>query len=279
MDSLRLGLRERGYVEGRNIAVEYRWADGKYERLAGLAAELVRSKVSLIITQGTPAALAVKQATKTIPVVMAIVGDPVVSGIVASYARPGGNFTGSSFSWGDLTAKRIELLKAMNPSLARAGVLLNPDNPAMTSLLRAMEERAQAVGMKIHPINARSIAAIDAAVGGVRAQVEALAVVDDGLFITNAHRIADLAEKSRLPSIGFREYCEAGGLLAYGVDFPYIWRQASVLIDRILKGAKPADLPIQQADRFELMVNLKTAKSLGLTIPPEILGRADEIIE
>jgi putative ABC transport system substrate-binding protein len=167
----------------------------------------------------------------------------------------------------------------MNRSLARAGVLVNPDNPIMASLLRAMEARAQAVGMKIHPFNARTITEIDAAFGGARPQTEALAVVDDGLFIANARRIAELAEKSRLPSIGFREYCAAGGLLAYGVDFPYIWRQASVLIDRILKGAKPADLPIQQADRFELMVNLKTAKSLGLTIPPEILGRADEIIE
>jgi len=279
IEALRLGLQDHGYIEGRNVTIEYRWAEGKYDRLSALTAELVRLHVDIIITQGTPAALAAKQATTTIPIVMAIVGNPVETGIVASLARPGGNITGSSFFWAELTAKRPELNKELMPRLARAGVLMNPDNPAMASIFHAMEERAQALNVKLYPVNVRLVDELSAVFTLAKAQIEALTVVDDGLFLANARRIAELAIRNRLPSIGFREYCDAGGLLAYGVEFPHIWRQAAVLVDRILKGTKPADLPIQQATRFELIINLKTAKALGLTIPQSLLGRADEVIQ
>jgi putative ABC transport system substrate-binding protein len=280
VESFRLGLRDHGYVEGRNVRIEYRWADGSYDRLPALAEELVKLKVDVIVTQGTPAAFAAKQATSTIPIVMAIVGNPVESGIVESYARPGGNVTGSSFFWGELNAKRLEFLKVLMPSLTRAGVLINPDNPAMKSLLQEMEQRAEALRVSLQSVPARSLAELDGAVQLARKQTGGLVVVEDGLFLAEGgrRRIADLAAKSRLPSIGFREYCEAGGLLAYGVDFPYIWRQGAILVEKIFMGAKPAELPIQQATRFELVVNLKAARALGLTIGPEVLARADQVI-
>ena len=279
VESFRLGLRDHGYVEGSNVRIEYRWADGDYDRLPALADELVRLKVDVIVTQGTPAAFAAKGATKTIPIVMAIVGNPVESGIVASYARPGGNVTGSSFFWGDLNAKRLEFLKILNPRLTRAGVLINPDNLAMAELLRAMEERARALKVNLQPLNVRRLDELAEAFQLARKQTDALTVPEDGLFQANAGRLAELANRHRLPSIGFRAYCEAGGLLAYAVDFPFIWRQGAVLVDKILKGAKPADLPIQQATRFELVINLKTARALGLTIPPELRARADQLID
>ena len=272
------GLGDHGYVAGKNVTIEHRWADGQYDRLPALAAELVRLKVDVIVTQGTPAAFAAKKATSTIPVVMAIVGNPVESGVVASYARPGGNVTGSSFFWGELNAKRLEFVKQVTPGLTRAAVLINPDNPAMTSLLRETEERAQSLKVAILPVKVRRLEELDGALQAARKQVQALAVVEDGLFLPNGARIADLAVKNRMPSIGFREFCEAGGLLAYGVDFPYIWRQGAVLVDKIFKGAKPADLPIQSATRFEFVVNLKTARGLGLTLAPEVLARADQVI-
>jgi putative tryptophan/tyrosine transport system substrate-binding protein len=278
VDAFVQGLRGHGYVPGKNLAIEFRWADGRYERLPGFAADLVRLKVDVIVTQGTPAAFAAKRATPAIPIVMAIVGNPVESGIVASYARPGGNVTGSSFFWGELNAKRIEFVKLVTPGLTRAAVLVNPDNPAMAALLRETEERAQALKVAVHPVNVRRLEELEAALEGARKQVQALAVVEDGLFLPNGARIADLAVKNRMPSIGPREFCEAGGLLAYGVDFPYIWRQGALLVDKIFKGAKPADLPIQSATRFEFVVNLKTARALGLTLPPEVLARADQVI-
>jgi putative ABC transport system substrate-binding protein len=279
LQALRLGLRDHGYVEGKNIVIEYRWAEGKYDRLPALVTELVGLKVDAIITQGTPAALAAKKATTTIPIVMAIVGNPVETGIVASLARPGGNITGSSFFWSELNAKRLELMKDLNPSLARAGVLMNPDNPAMAPILRVMEETARASNVKLHAVNVRRIDELEAAIGLAKAQIEALTIVDDGLFIANARRIAELAARSRLPSIGFREYCEAGGMVAYGVDFPYIWRRAAAFVDKILKGTKPADLPVEQATRFEFIINLKTAKALGFEVPPALSARADQVIE
>jgi ABC-type uncharacterized transport system substrate-binding protein len=279
LEAMRLGLRDHGYVDGRNVAIEYRWAEGKYERLAPLAAELVGLKVDVIITQGTPAALAAKSATTTIPIVMAIVGNPVETGIVTSLARPGGNVTGSSFFWAELNAKRLELMKDLDPGLARAGVLMNPDNPAMASILQTMEETAEALNVKLQPVNVRRLDELDAAFEQAKAQLEALMVVDDGLFVANARRIAELAIKSRLPSIGFREYCEAGGMVAYGVDFPHIWRRGAVFVDKILKGTKPADLPVEQATRFEFITNLKTAKVLGFDVPPALSARADEVIE
>ncbi len=278
VDAFVQGLRDHGYVPGKNLTIEFRWADGRYERLPGLAADLARLKVDVMVTQGTPAAFAAKKATSTIPIVMAIVGNPVESGIVASYARPGGNVTGSSFFWGELNAKRIELVKLVTPGLTRAAVLVNPDNPAMASLLRETQERAQALKVVVQPVNVRRLEELEAALEMTRKQAQALVVVEDGLFLQNSERIADLAVKNRLPSIGPREFCEAGGLLAYGVDFPFIWRQGAALVDKIFKGAKPADLPIQSATRFEFVVNLKTARALGLALPSEVLARADQVI-
>jgi putative ABC transport system substrate-binding protein len=279
LEALRLGLQDHGYIVGRNVEIEYRWAEGSYERLSALAAELVALKVDLIITQGTPAAVAAKQATTTIPIVMAVVGNPIETGIVTGLARPGGNITGSSFFHPELNGKRLELMQTLRPGLARAGALIHPDNAAMAAVLRAMEETARALNITLHRVEVRALEELDAAFARAKTQVEALIVVDEGLFIANASRIAQLAITSGLPSIGFREYCEAGGLAAYGVNFPHIWRRSMALVDKILKGAKPADLPIEQATRFELIINLRTAKALGLDVPPTLLARADEVIE
>jgi putative ABC transport system substrate-binding protein len=279
IDALRAGLADRGYVEGRNIAIEERWAEGKYERLPALAAELVARKVAVIVTQGTPAALAAKQATSTIPIVMAIVGNPVETGIVASYAKPGGNITGSSFFYAELNAKRLELMKELMPKLARAGMLINPDNPAMASIVRAAEPIAKAASVATQAVNVRRIDELEATIERIKPQIEALIVVDDGLIIANARRIAEIANKYRLPSLGFREYAEAGGLAAYSVDFPHIWRGAGAFVDKILKGRKPADLPIEQASRFEFVINLKTAKAIGFPVSAAMLARANQVIE
>jgi putative tryptophan/tyrosine transport system substrate-binding protein len=279
LEALRLGLQDHGYVVGRNVEIEYRWAEGSYERLPALAAELVALRVDLIITQGTPAAVAAKQATTTIPIVMAVVGNPIETGIVTGLARPGGNITGSSFFHPELNGKRLELMKTLSPGLARADALVHPDNTAMAAVLRTMEEMARALNITLQRVEVRALEELDAAFALAKTQVEALIVVDEGLFIANAGRIAQLAIKNGLPSIGFREYCEVGGLAAYGVNFPHIWRRSMALVDKILKGAKPADLPIEQATRFELIINLKTAKALGLEIPATVVARADEVIE
>jgi putative tryptophan/tyrosine transport system substrate-binding protein len=278
VEALRSGLRDLGLVEGKNITIHYRWADGRYERLPALAAELVGLKVKLIITQGTPAAVAAKQATQTIPIVMAIVGSPVESGVVKSYARPGANITGSSFFMDEVNAKRLELLKSLNAGLTKAAFLLNVDNPAMKPVIRAVEERARALKLELLTLSVRTLADVITALDSSR-RLEALIVPEDGLFLANRVRIADLAARHRLASIGFREYCEAGGLMAYGVDFPYIWRESATLVDKILRGAKASELPIQQATRFEFVVNLKAAKILGVTVPPPLLARADAVIE
>jgi len=279
LEALRLGLQDHGYVIGKNVEIDYRWAEGNYERLPALAAELVSLNVDLIITQGTPAAVVAKQATTTIPIVMAVVGNPIESGIVTSLARPGGNITGSYFFHPEINGKRLELMQTIRPGLARAGALVHPENAAMAAVLRNVEETARALNIVLHRVEVRALDELDAALARAQTQVEALIVVDEGLFIANAGRIAQLAVKRGLPSIGFREYCEAGGLAAYGVDFPHIWRRSMALVDKILKGAKPADIPIEQATRFELVINLKTAKALGLEVPPTLLARADEVIE
>jgi putative ABC transport system substrate-binding protein len=279
IEAWRLGLRDHGFVEGKNISVEYRWAEGRYDRLPALAADLVRRKVALIVTQGTPAAIAAKQATTTIPIVMAVVGNPVDTGIVSSLARPGGNITGSSFFYAEISAKRLEIMKELMPPLARAGVLLNPDNPAMPSIVHAMTQTAKAINVTLQSIDVRDLNELEPAIERARSQLDSIVVPEDGFFIANRMRIAELAIKSRLPSIGFREYCEAGGLAAYGVDFPQIWRGAGAFVDKILKGRKPADLPIEQATRFEIILNLKTAKTLGLDVSPAMSARANEVIE
>jgi len=277
--ALRLGLGDYGYVEGQNIAIEYRWAEGRYDRLPALAADLVRRKVAIIITQGTPAAFAAKRATTTIPIVMAIVGNPVETGIVSSLARPEGNITGSSFFYAELSAKRLEIMKQLMPSLTRMVVLLNPDNTAMSSIMRAMTQSAKMINVTLQSIDVRHLDELEPAIDRAGSQFDAIEVVEDGLFVANRKRIAELAIKNRLPSIGFREYCEAGGLAAYGVDFSQIWRGAGAFVNKILKGRKPADLPIEQATLFEIVLNLKTAKNLAFDVPPTMLARANEVIE
>jgi putative ABC transport system substrate-binding protein len=278
--ALREGLHDLGYDEGRSIVIEYRWAEGRYDRLPGLATELVRLKVDVIVTQGVPAARAAKNATRTIPIVMAISGDAVTTGLVTSIAHPGGNITGSTFFLPELNAKRVELLKEAVPRISRMAVLANADNPAMASALKAMEATANSLKIEFQAVEVRGPEEFPGVFSAmVKRRVEAVAVIEDGMLLANARQVADLAVEHRLPTIGFREYVDAGGLLAYAVNFPAIWRRAAVFIDKILKGARPGELPVEQATRFDFVVNVKTAKALGLTIPPAVLARADEVIQ
>ena len=280
IDGFRQGLRDLGYVEGTNILIDYRWADGNYARLPELALDLVRSKVDLIVTHTTPGALAAKQATTTIPIVVVIVGDPVASGVVDSVARPGGNITGQSFFNPELRAKRIELLKEIVPTITQVAVLFNPDNPSVVPELRALETTAQSLGVRLQPFRLREPHEIvDAFEEVERGDSKAVETGDDTIFITNIGAIAALATKGRLVSIGPKDLAQAGGLIGYGVDFSATYRSAAVFVDKILKGAKPRDLPIEQATKFEVVLNLKTAKKLGVEVPTSILLRANEVIE
>jgi putative ABC transport system substrate-binding protein len=276
-----LGLRDLGYVEGTNIVIEYRWAQGKYEHLRELAAELIRSNVDVIVTHGTPGALAAKQANAAIPIVLALVGDPVTAGIVASLARPGGNITGQSFFAPELAAKRIQLLKQLMPQMTRIAAFMNPSNPGgMRGELQAMETAAQSLKMELKQVLVRGPNEFESAFEQMQQEsVAAVAISDDGMLIANIIAIAALATKRRLVSIGNKEFAQAGGLMGYGVDFFATFRRAAVFVDRILKGAKPADIPIEQATKFEVVINLKTAKALGLDVPPTLLATADEVIE
>jgi putative ABC transport system substrate-binding protein len=280
LDALRQGLRDLGYVEGKNIVIEYRWAEGKYDRLPELAAELVRLEVRIIVTHGTPGSLAAKRATATIPIVMAISGDAVATGLVQSIARPGGNITGSTFFFPELNAKRLELLKEAIPHIRRVGVLLNPDNSSHAPALRAMEAAAKSLQLEVHPFAAREPGQLAGAFSAMaERRMEAVEVVDDRILIVSGTTIANLAITHRLPVIGGRELIEGDGLMAYGVDFAPMYRRTASFVDKILKGAKPAELPVEQATKFELVVNVKTAKALGIVIPLSILLRADEVIE
>jgi putative ABC transport system substrate-binding protein len=280
VEAFRGGLRDLGYVEGKNVVIEFRWAEGNYARLPELAAELVLLKPDVLVTHAPAGTRAAKRATATIPIVMGAAGDAVATGLVAGLARPGGNVTGSSFFLPELNAKRLEVLKEALPRLSRVGVLLNPDNPANAATLRAMKETARSVKIQLHPVEVRSPADFEGAFATiVKGRAGALAVYDDAMLIAEAARIADLARKNRLPTIGFIEYAKAGGLLAFGVNFPDLWRRAAGFVDKILRGAKPADLPVEQPTTFQVIVNLKTAKDLGLTIPQSILLRADEVIQ
>jgi putative tryptophan/tyrosine transport system substrate-binding protein len=280
VEAFRLGLRDLGYVEGKNLAIEYRWAEGKYDRLPDLAAELVRMKVDLIVTHGTPGSLAAKHATTTIPIVMALSGDAVATGLVVSLARPGGNITGSNFFFPELNAKRLEVLTEALPAARRMAALVNPDNPAHPLALKAMESVAKVQRVELQVAEVRGPQDLPGSFSAmVKKRVDAISVLDDPMLIANAPQIADLAAKNRLPTIGFREIADAGGLIAYAVSFPAAWRRAAGFVDKIFKGAKPGELPIEQATQFEFVVNLKTARTLGLTIPPSLLLRADQVIE
>jgi putative ABC transport system substrate-binding protein len=280
MEAFRRGLRDLGYVEGQNLVIEFRWAQGKYERLPELAAELVRSKPDVLVTHGPPGALAAKRATDTIPIVLGAIGAEVEIGAVEGLARPGGNVTGLSFFVLELNAKRLEVLKEAVPRLGRVGVLLKRDNPANKPLLRAMEDAAQTLKLQLQPIEVRDPADLESAVSTFRkGNADAMAVHEEAMLIAEAGRIADVARKHHLPTVGFVEYARAGGLLAFGVSFPDLWRRAAGFVDKIFKGARPADLPVERATKFELLINLKTAKALGLMIPPSLLQRADQVIE
>ena len=280
-DALRAGLRDLGYIEGKNTVMEFRWAEGKYERLPEMAAELVRLKVDVIVTSGTPAARAAKGATATIPIVMAEVGgDPVAEGIIASLARPGGNITGSTFFSPELAAKRIELLKEILPRVTLAGALVNPGNPSHKPMISAVGSRARQLKMEFRQFEARGPEEFDRAFAAMaKSRAGALVIQEDAMFNVNLKAIADLAAKHRILSAGGEAYAAAGGLLAYGVNFPELFRRAAYFIDKILKGTKPSDLPVEQANVFQMVINMKAAKALGLKIPQSVLARADRVIE
>ncbi len=276
------GMRALGYVEGQNLVMEYRAAAGHYERFPALAAELVRLQAEVIVTQGTPAALAAKDATTTIPIVMVGVGDPVGSGLVASLARPGGNITGLSNLSTELVRKQLEFLKDVRPTVSRVAVLWNPANPASHLMVRAADVAAQALGVQLHLVEARGRGpdAFDSAFAAMTsAHVGALLVLADNIFFEHRRRLAELAAMSHLPTMHQnRALVEAGGLISYAANPPDGWRRGATYVDKILKGAKPADLPVEQPTKFELVINLKTAQALGLTLPPKVLFQADEII-
>ncbi len=280
LEAFRQGLRDLGYVEGQNLNIEFRWPEGQYDRLPVLAAELVALKVDLIVTYGTPGIQAAKRATSTIPIVMAASGDAVATGLIASLARPGGNLTGFTYFSPELNAKRLELLKEVLPRLRRTAVLVNPDNPANAPVLHAMARTAASLHVALDQFEARGPGEFESAFTVMaKRRVDALANIDDPMLVSDARRLAALAAKSRLPSTGFKEFAEAGGLMAYAVDLPELSRRSAVFVDKILKGAKPADLPVEQPTKFEMVINMKTAKALGLTIPQSILVRADEVIQ
>src|SRR5437867_3244315 len=279
LDALRKGLRELGYVEGRNLTIEYRSADGRAERFPDLAAELVRLKVDLIVTRGTPAAKAAKNATETIPVVMATMGDP--RAIVASFARPGGNITGVTTFSTELTAKRIELLKELVPNLSRVGLLHNMGNPAAPPEWEETKTAARTLGLQAELFDVRSQGDLTRAFDpAVRQGVDALVIGADGLTQMHQQTILDLVGRNRLPVVyPAREFVEAGGLIAYAVNYPDLYFRFASFVDKIFKGAKPGELPVEQPTKFELVINLTTANALGLTIPQLVLLRADEVIQ
>jgi putative tryptophan/tyrosine transport system substrate-binding protein len=275
------GLRELGYVEGQNIAIEPRWAEGKYDRLPGLAVELVRLKVTVIVTYGGAATKAVRQATETIPIVMAVVQDAVSTELVSTLARPGGNITGLSSMATELVGKQLEILKEVVPKVSRVALLGNPAQPAHTPQVRQAQGTARALGVGLQLLEARDPSEIDKAFAAITTErTGAVIVLPDSMLLDHRTRIADLAVRRRLPMLSaLRVNAEAGGLIAYGPSIFDMFRRSATYVDKILKGAKPADLPVEQPTKFELVINLKTAKALGLTIPPSLLQRADEVIQ
>jgi len=274
-------LAELGWIEGKNLVVERRYAENRLERLPELAAELVRLNVEVIVATGTLGPLAAKRATSTIPIVMTAAGDPLGSGLVASLARPGGNVTGISLMAPDLGGKRLELLKELLPRLARVAVLWNAANPYAAIVFKETQAAGRTLGIEVQSLEVRGPDDFDGAFDTARKQrPDALITVEDPLTFSHQKRIADFATGQQLPSLyGFREFVVAGGLMSYGANVADLFRRAASYVDKILKGAKPADLPVQQPTTFELVINVKTARALGLEIPPTLLARADEVIE
>jgi putative tryptophan/tyrosine transport system substrate-binding protein len=285
-EAFRQGLRDLGYIEGRNFVLEIRSAESKPERYPALAAELVALKVDVIVVSGggTPAALAAKQATGTLPIVFTNVGDPVTSGLVTSLARPGGNITGLSLVTPELISKRLELLTQAVPGVSRIAVLWQPgalEERTEKDRLQRAEAAGRTLGVRLQFLEVRGPKDFDRAFADMtRARAGALTDLEGPVFWSERKRIVDLAAKNRLPAVyALREFVDVGGLMSYGPDFADLWRRAAAYVDKILKGVKPADLPVEQPTKFELIINLKTAKALGLTIPPSVLGRADQVIE
>ena len=273
-------MRELGWIEGHNLTIEYRWADGHTERLAGLANELVRLNVDVILTHNTPPPLAAKQATSVIPIVFATAGDPVGSGIVASLARPGGNITGLSSEAPDTASKRLSLLRELVPGLQRLAILADVGNLYAELEERKLGDAARTLGIEINTFDVRRGVDIDPAFDAMKGHVQALYVIPVPLLFVNRVRINTLALGARLPTMYLvREYVDAGGLMSYGPNWPGMWRHAAGFVDKILRGAKPADMPVEQPTKFDLVINLTTAKALGLTIPESFLIRADQVIE
>ena len=282
IEAFRQGLRELGWVEGQNIVIEYRYAEGRFDRLPDLAAELVRLKVDIIVAVATPASAAAKNATGTIPIVGISLGDPVGTGLIASLARPGGNITGVSYSVGvETIGKGLELLNEIVPNVRWVAILSNPGNPLHAPAVRDLKVAARSLGEQLQLLDARGPTEFDGAFAAMaKERVGGLFVVADTMFNLHRARLVELAAKSRLPAAyGTRDAVESGGLMSYGPSLPDLFERGATYVDKILKGAKPADLPVEQPTKFELVINLKTAKALGLTMPPSLLARADEIVE
>jgi putative tryptophan/tyrosine transport system substrate-binding protein len=280
-DAFRRGLQEFGYIEGQNVVIEYRWAEGQYDRLPALAADLVRRGVGVITAGGSVAAQAAKNATTTIPVVFTSGADPVATGLVASLSRPGGNISGMSLLAAEMATKRLELMRDLLPRVRAIAMITNPAFPGSHSEMAEVEAAGRSLGMQTHKVVASSPSDLDAAFATIsQLSVDAFTVGADGFFITRREQFAALAAHYALPGIyPFPDFPESGGLLSYGLDLVDAYRQAGVYTGRILKGAKPADLPVMQPTKFQLVINLKTAKALGLTVPQALLARADDVIE
>jgi putative tryptophan/tyrosine transport system substrate-binding protein len=277
----REGLRELGYVDGKNLLIEYRWAEGKYERFTTLIAELIALNVDVIVTAGTPASLAVKKATTSIPLVMIAVGDPVGTGLITSLAHPGGNVTGLTSIAADLEGKRLELLREVVPTLSYVAVFWNPASAFQVVAEKEVQAAAQLLRIKVLSLGVQAQEQFDNAFATIRRERPgALNVLADRLFLHNRARIMEFAVQNRLPGVhAYVELVEAGGLMSYGPSYPGMHRRAAYFVDRILKGTKPADLPVEQPAKFELVINLKSAKQIGVTIPPAVLYRADKVIK
>jgi len=278
--AFRQGLGTTGYVEGRNVAIEYRWADGHYDRLAAMAAELVERRVTVIAANG-PAVPPTKAATATIPIVFTAGFDPIELGLIASLNRPGGNLTGVSILNAELGPKRLELLRELLPAATTVALLINPNNPSAETVSRELQAVARTIGLEIHVLHASTEAELDAAFASLaQLRASALAIGNDPFFNSRSARLAELGSRHAMPAIyQYREFAAAGGLMSYGGSLTDSYRQAGIYTGRILAGAKPGDLPVQQSTKVELIINLKTAKALGLTVPLPLLGRADEVIE
>jgi putative ABC transport system substrate-binding protein len=279
--AFRLGLQELGWIERKNILIESRWAEGNYARLPELAADLVRLRMDLIVTRGSTYVQAARKATSLIPIVFTMHADPVAAGHVASLARPGGNITGLAVLQTELDPKRLEYLSSVLPAAKRIAVLWNPDTPSHTPGLKALEESARTLRVQLQAVVARTGADLEGAFSAMaRAQAQAVLVLGLGIYMAERQRLAELATKYRLPTMfAWRDQVEAGGLMSYGPDFSDLLRRGAIYVDKILRGAKPGDLPVEQPTKFELVINLKTAKALGLVLPPSVLARADQVIE